>query len=181
MRADPTELPAPLAVHAQDLEARGETIVPQPTVDTSGSDLASVFRPIVVDVVDGEEHLLGFAAAGTHEAPVSGKHLLLDTSIYPAHPTVVVFSAGGAMVLGHQGHLATSNALTRLVSGSLPMPLPFGGLQGTGFTGLHPFTRGAATEDAQSRLPVAFLGTSGHRASWEKHQPDNDILPGEDQ
>lgn len=180
MRAYPTELLTPLAVHAQDLEARGETVVPQPAVDVSSSDLASVFCPIVVNVVDGEECLFGFPTASTDEAPIGLENRFLDAGIHPPHPTVVVFSAGGAMVLGHQRRVATPDTLTGLVPDSLLFSLTVGCFQGALLTGLHPFTRDTAAEDAQPGCFVSFLRGSGHlELLGRMHDTQNSTFPGE--
>jgi hypothetical protein len=69
MWAHPSIVPlAPLAIHAEQLEAGRELVPDEPSMHLlagGNTDLTPVCRTIVVDVINGQEHGLCFTAACT--------------------------------------------------------------------------------------------------------------------
>ena len=109
MRADAVPALSQVAVGAENLEAGRVLVVPEPTVDSRAgieAFLCPVLGPVVVDMVDGKESALSFAAACAGAAiGIEGGRL------YGSAPFAVscqVFGAIARMPVGVVGAFAGS-------------------------------------------------------------------------
>jgi hypothetical protein len=88
MRANtPIPVLAKIAIHAEDLEAFRKPVFAEPLIKRgTASRVCSVaphLGPIVPDMVNGEEHFVGFAAAATFRPAICGEDFCPELGIQP--------------------------------------------------------------------------------------------------
>src|SRR5262245_56789812 len=134
MRTGPELAFRPVAIHAKDSIARGESVLLQPRVERSPRQLLPVLVPATVDVVDGEKGQVARSTAGAGGTTVS-LHDLQNLRIPPAalvrrelpearfalrrpgrwHPPAVDAGAGGLPRVVFRGDLAEATGAVKPV------------------------------------------------------------------